>query len=151
MQSCPNHASYTLVIEARKLMHTFNRKWNTNSNSSLLGSTAHDFFTLILSNSLHLMWNILPERIKLWFNKIAQHFGDLWRDFKVIIKSEIHWAFFFFGCISGKWKFQGQGSNQSCNCNLRSSCSNAGSLTHCARPGIEPKPPQQRQPLQLGP
>ena len=28
--------------------------------------------------------------------------------------------------------------------------SNAGSLTHCVRPGIEPLPPQQPEPLQPG-
>ena len=35
-------------------------------------------------------------------------------------------------------EFLDQGSDLSCSCNLNCSCSNAGSLTHCAGPGIEP-------------
>ena len=60
--------------------------------------------------------------------------------------------FSFYGCTYGIWKFPGQGLNQSCNCSLCLSntgselplqptpkaCSNAGSLTHWSRPGIEP-------------
>lgn len=36
------------------------------------------------------------------------------------------------------WKFPDQGSNPSWRYNLQYSCSNAGALTHCAGPGIEP-------------
>ena len=36
------------------------------------------------------------------------------------------------------WKFLGQGSNLSHSCDLRHSCGNAGSLTHCTGPGIKP-------------
>ena len=42
------------------------------------------------------------------------------------------------------WMFLGQGLNPSCNCNPRLSCSNARSITHCARLGIEPLPPQKQ-------
>ena len=35
-------------------------------------------------------------------------------------------------------EFPGQGSYPSCTCDLHHSCGNAGSLTHCARPGIDP-------------
>ena len=34
--------------------------------------------------------------------------------------------------------FLGQGSDPSCSCDLSCSCSNARSLTHCVRLGIEP-------------
>ena len=34
-------------------------------------------------------------------------------------------------------EFLDQGSDQSCSCDLSHSCVNAGSLTHCAGPGIE--------------
>ena len=44
----------------------------------------------------------------------------------------------FFGCICGLWKLLGQKLNSSPNYNLHHSCSNAGSLTHCAGLGIEP-------------
>ena len=43
----------------------------------------------------------------------------------------------FFGC-HGHMGFQGQESDPSPGCDLCHSCGNAGSLTHCARPGIEP-------------
>ena len=67
-------------------------------------------------------------------------------------------SFFFFGCFWvftwGIWRFLGQGLNQSCSCwptpqlqqleilaasvtNMTAN-GNAGSLTHWARPGIEP-------------
>ena len=59
-------------------------------------------------------------------------------------------VFVFFGCTCGILKFPGQGSDPSCSCNLCHSCSNAGSSTLCAVPGIEPAPPQrQRQILNL--
>ena len=45
--------------------------------------------------------------------------------------------FFFFGHLFGIWKFPGQGSNPSQSFYLRHDCSNASSLTHCTRPGIE--------------
>ena len=35
----------------------------------------------------------------------------------------------------GMWKFPGQGLNPSCSCDLHYSCSNTGSLIHCARQG----------------
>ena len=59
--------------------------------------------------------------------------------------------FFFNGCTCGIWRFPGQGSNQSCSrwptpqpqwqiraMSVTYSHSNAGSLTHLVRPGIEP-------------
>ena len=39
-------------------------------------------------------------------------------------------------------KFLGQGSNPSCHRNLHHSCGRVGSLTHCARLGIEHVPQQ---------
>ena len=49
--------------------------------------------------------------------------------------------FFFFFFLAAPWhmEFLGQGSDLSHSCDLSCSCSNAGSLTHCARPGIEPR------------
>ena len=43
---------------------------------------------------------------------------------------------FIFG-LPWHMEFPGQGSDPSCSCNLSHSYSNAGSLTHCARLGIE--------------
>ena len=61
----------------------------------------------------------------------------------------------FLGCTRGIWRFPGQGSSQSCCCQPRPEPqqrqiralsviyaivhSNAGSLTHWSRPGIEPE------------
>ena len=45
---------------------------------------------------------------------------------------------FSFLFSHGIWISWGQGSDPSYSCNLKCSCSNAGLLTHCARPGIEP-------------
>ena len=50
--------------------------------------------------------------------------------------------FFFYGCTYGIWMSLGQGLNLSCSCDLSHSYNNAGSLTHCAGPGIEPVPLQ---------
>ena len=50
----------------------------------------------------------------------------------------------FFGCTHSISKFPGQGSNSSCSCNLRHSCGNGRSFTHCARPEIKPAPPQRQ-------
>ena len=48
--------------------------------------------------------------------------------------------FFFFLLLAIPWhmEFPGQGSDPSHSCNLSCSCSNATSLTHRTRPGIEP-------------
>jgi len=58
-------------------------------------------------------------------------------------------CFLFFSHTHGIQKFPGRGSNLSQNCDLcRHSSSNAGSFTHCTRPGIKPAPPQrQARPL----
>ena len=45
--------------------------------------------------------------------------------------------FFSFLAPLQQMEFPGQESKPSCSCNLCHSCSNAGSLTHCARPGID--------------
>ena len=42
------------------------------------------------------------------------------------------------GHTCGIWKFPSYGSNWSCGCGLCYNHSNSGSLTHWARPGIEP-------------
>ena len=69
--------------------------------------------------------------------------------------SEFSSGFFFFsfdGCTCSIWKILGWGLNQSCSCqptpqqhqiwakspNFTTARSNAGSLTHCTRPGSEP-------------
>ena len=53
-------------------------------------------------------------------------------------------SFFFFGHPRGIWIFPDQGiSNLSWNWDLRYSCSNAGSLTHCSGPGVSPAPPTE--------
>ena len=44
---------------------------------------------------------------------------------------------FFFGRPKTYGVPRGQGSDPSCSCNLHCSCSNTGSLTHCARLGME--------------
>ena len=41
------------------------------------------------------------------------------------------------GLTHSIWKFLGQESNLSHNCDLHPSCGYPGSLTHCARPGNE--------------
>ena len=51
---------------------------------------------------------------------------------------------FFFGRTCSIWKFPGWGLNLSCICDLNHSFGNAGSLTHCARPEIEPAPRHHR-------
>ena len=47
-------------------------------------------------------------------------------------------CFFFFLATPWHTEFLGQGSDPSYSCDLCCSCSNAGSLTCCAGPGIEP-------------
>lgn len=47
----------------------------------------------------------------------------------------------------GIWKFPAQRSDQSHSCNLRHSCSNAGSLSHGTRSRIEPTLPLYPKPL----
>ena len=44
----------------------------------------------------------------------------------------------FYSCTPSIWKLPGEGSNWSCMCDLHHSHSNAGSLTHWVRLGIEP-------------
>ena len=62
--------------------------------------------------------------------------------------SHLLFYFYIFGCNFGLWKFPGQGSNLSCSCNLRQSCSNTGFLTPCAGPEMEPMLQCQLKPLQ---
>ena len=45
---------------------------------------------------------------------------------------------FFFLATPRYMEFPGQGSDPNRNCRLRHSCGNTGSLTHCARSGVEP-------------
>ena len=74
---------------------------------------------------------VLPESVRAGgFQKAAQArtkwllmgHGQLW---------DLSPPFFFS-------EFPGQGSDPSCCCNPNRSCGNAGFLTRCARPGIEP-------------
>ena len=46
----------------------------------------------------------------------------------------------YLSVLAAPWhmEFLDQGSDPSHSCDLSHSCSNAGSLTHCARPGLEP-------------
>ena len=60
----------------------------------------------------------------------------------------LNMIYYFFDCTHDIWKFQGQGSNLSCNFDLHHSCGNAESLTHSAGLGIEPMPQQRLQPQQ---
>ena len=69
-------------------------------------------------------------------------------EFKVVqlnsVKQIQIFFFFFFGCTQDIWKFLSQGSKLSCSCNQCHRYSNAGPLICCARPGIEPMPPQKQ-------
>ena len=51
---------------------------------------------------------------------------------------------FFFSQTHSIWMFPGQGSNPNGSCNLCYSCSNTGSLTHCAQLRIQPVPSQRQ-------
>ena len=60
-------------------------------------------------------------------------------------KSALSWSLPPFCWVGGQhMEFLGQGSDpchtcdQCCNCSCSCSCGNSGSLTHCARLGIEP-------------
>ena len=53
-------------------------------------------------------------------------------------KGTPYFLFFLFLVIWQHMEFPGQGSDPSRSCDLSYTCSNAGSLTHCARPRIEP-------------
>ena len=50
----------------------------------------------------------------------------------------------FFSYTHGIWKFPDQGLNLSQGCNLHHSRHNAGSLTHCTGPRMEPASPQRQ-------
>ena len=49
-----------------------------------------------------------------------------------------HTFFFFFFATQQHMEFPGQGSDPSYSCSLCRRCSNAGFLTHCTGPGVEP-------------
>ena len=62
-----------------------------------------------------------------------------------LVIPQIWWFSLFFFCHTHFiWKFPGQGLKLSRLCDLCHSCSIAGSLTHCSRPGIEPATPQRQ-------
>ena len=66
----------------------------------------------------------------------ANHFiMHMYITHQVVHLKYILFFFFLFGCTCGKWKFPGQGSNPSHNCDLCHSCGNIGSLTCCATAG----------------
>ena len=73
-----------------------------------------------------------------------------WIQVKISVHLQVQGLVFvlFFGCTRGIWKFPGQGLNPSHSCDLCHSWGNAGSLTHCARPGIKPLPQQRPKSLQ---
>ena len=68
--------------------------------------------------------------------------------FSVELSEFLVYFFFFNAHTHSRRKFPGQGLNPSGSCNLRCSCSNAGS-NHCSRPGTKPTPLQQPEWLQL--
>ena len=59
---------------------------------------------------------------------------------KFSLRELVSLLFFFFSFLATPWHVEcpGQGSYSSRSCYLSRSCSNAGSLTHCGGPGIEP-------------
>ena len=61
--------------------------------------------------------------------------------------------FFFFSFLAAlrHMEFPGQGSDPSHICSLHCSCSNARSLTHCARPGIKSASQRSRDAVDLVP
>ena len=70
--------------------------------------------------------------------------GDL-RQITSCLRGSISFFVFFFGCPEA-CGVPGPGSDPSHNCDLSRSCGNAGSLTHCAGPGIEPHPSAPKTP-----
>ena len=53
-------------------------------------------------------------------------------------KLSFFYSFFFFFFLFGRMELPGQGSDPSNSCNLLGSFGNAGSLSHSARPGMQP-------------
>ena len=66
-----------------------------------------------------------------------------------LIISEVKHLFMCFLASPRYLEFPGQGSDQSRSCNLCYSCNNTGSLTHCARLGIEPVSQCSGEPILL--
>ena len=95
-----------------------------------------------------------PSRCWLWNNwvlinsKILTFFKSLcWIYQLYIFSAQRPWEFFFFPFQVHRqhMKFPGQGSDLSWGFNLCHSYGNTGSLTYCARLGIEPVPPQRQR------
>ena len=68
-----------------------------------------------------------------------------------IVSAMSHFLFLFFPFLATpqRTEFLAQGSDGSCSCNLSHSCSNARSLTLCARLGIEHVSLYSRDPANL--
>ena len=99
----------------------------------------HFFFVLLLIPLKH---NILfPKKNGMIKHKKNRKINS----FMEYRKAEEFFFFFFYGHTHSIWKFLDQGLNPSHSCDLCHSCSNAGSLTHCARPGVEPALPQRQE------
>ena len=67
---------------------------------------------------------------------ISKHF---WPQAFQITIVQVHFLFFSILAAPQHTDVQGQGSNLSHRCDFGQCCSNAGSLTYCARLGIEPE------------
>ena len=76
------------------------------------------------------------KKIEFFFSLLAT-FSLLLYTFRSSIHLEI-FSFFFSGPHLQHMEFLGQGSDPSQTCDPHCSCFNTGSLTHCARLGIEP-------------
>ena len=87
------------------------------------------------------LWVLMPQQ-RAMFNIWGR---DL--DFNLLLLLLLS-LLLFLGCTYGIWNFLGQVSNLSCSCNLCHSFNNAGSLSHCTRPGIEPWSQQWPESLQ---
>ena len=87
----------------------------------------------------HLPW-VLPE---LWIPASDHSFPlQITPPFLPVLESSSYLFCCCRCCTQDIGKFLGQGSNLSCRCHLRHSCSSAGSLSHCTGLGIKPRPQQ---------
>ena len=84
-----------------------------------------------------------------WKLSLKFGFGESEYSLETTFLSFFFFFFFRFWLPCSLWKFLGQGSNLSQGYDLGHSCSNAGSLSHCAEPGMELAPPTETSPRSL--